>query len=265
MFSAGSFFSNYPFSSSLFNQKGVCERTQRTPPAYRPMVAWSQGHASEAPTGVDTSSRGPGTLRTLRLQFHPFSPQPMTFPRDACLHTSQRQESGAWLSAPPVSSLGLRMDDETVRIAVGLRLGTRLCTPHQCVLCGDHVDSSGTHSLHCRRSAGRHPRHTHLNDLIKRSLASIDVPSILEPPGICRSDGKRVDGVSVTPWQSGRALAWDVTCCDIFAPTYTTLAATGAGLVANRAEDRKVRLYREVEATHVFIPVAIYRDIGNIW
>ena len=63
--------------------------------------------------------------------------------------------------------------------------------------------------------------------------------------------------MSVTPWQSGRALAWDVTCCDIFAPTYTTLAATGAGLVANRDEDRKVRLYREVEATHVFIPVAI--------
>ena len=144
-----------------------------------------------------------------------------------------------------------------MRIAVGLRLGTRLCTPHQCILCSDHVDSSGTHGLHCRRSAGHHPRHTHLNDLIKRSLASIDVPSILEQPHICRSDGKRVDGVSVTPWQSGRALAWDVTCCDIFAATYTTLAATGAGLVANRAEDRKVRLYREVEATHVFIPVAI--------
>jgi hypothetical protein len=63
--------------------------------------------------------------------------------------------------------------------------------------------------------------------------------------------------VSVTPWQSGRALAWDVTCCDIFAPTYTTLAATGDGLVANRAEDRKVRLYREVEVTHVFIPMPI--------
>ena len=101
--------------------------------------------------------------------------------------------------------------------------------------------------------------YTHLNDLIKRSLASIELPSILEPPGICRSDGKRVNEVSVTPyaWQSGCALAWDVTCCDIFAPTYTTLAATGAGLVANRAEDRQVRLYREVEATHVFIPVAI--------
>ena len=136
-----------------------------------------------------------------------------------------------------MSSLGLRMDDETVRIAIGLRLSTRLCTPHQCVLCGDHVDSSGTHGLHCRRSAGRHPRHTHLNDLIKRSLASIDVPSILEPPGICRSDGKRVDGVSVTP---------------AMAPT--TLAATGAGLVANRAEDRKVRLYREVEATLFSFP-----------
>ena len=35
-------------------------------------------------------SRGPGTLRTLRLQFHPFSPQPMTFPRVACLPLSDR-------------------------------------------------------------------------------------------------------------------------------------------------------------------------------
>ena len=220
------------------------------------LVAWSQGHASEAPTGVDASKQRAWDTPHIEATVSSLFSSADDISKGRLL-ASQRQESGAWLSAPPVSSLGLRMDDETVRIAVGLRLGTRLCTPHQCVLCGDHVDSSGTHGLHCRRSAGRHPRHTHLNDLIKRSLASIDVPSILEPPGICRSDGKRVDGVSVTPWQSGRALAWDVTCCDIFAPTYTTLAATGAGLVANRAEDRKVRLYREVEATHVFIPVAI--------
>ena len=35
-------------------------------------------------------------------------------------------ESGAWLNAPPVSSLGLRMSDEAIRIAVGLRVGAPL-------------------------------------------------------------------------------------------------------------------------------------------
>ena len=132
-----------------------------------------------------------------------------------------------------------------------------VCTPHQCTLCGEHVDASGTHGLHCRRSVGRHPRHTALNDLVKSSLSSIEAPSILEPSGLFRSDGKRVDGVTLVPWKSGRALAWDVTCSDTSAPTYVSLAASGAGKVANLAETRKKQLYRELEPTHHFIPVAI--------
>ena len=37
------------------------------------------------------------------------------------------KESGAWLQALPVSLPGLRMDDNTVRVAIGLRLGSPLC------------------------------------------------------------------------------------------------------------------------------------------
>ena len=46
-----------------------------------------------------------------------------------------------------------------------------------------------------------------------------------------------MDDVTVVPWKSGRALAWDVTCCDIFAPSYSTVAASGAGMVARLAEE----------------------------
>ena len=50
------------------------------------------------------------------------------------------KESGAWLQALPLSSIGLRMDDNTVRIATGLRLGSPLCRPHTCQHCVSDVD-----------------------------------------------------------------------------------------------------------------------------
>ena len=181
------------------------------------------------------------------------------------LLASQRKESDAWLSAPPVSSLGLRMDNHTVRIAVGLCLGTPLCSPHQCASCGDHVDSSGTHGLHCRRSAGHLPRHSALNNLVKRSLSSIEVPSILEPPGLFRSDGRCVDGVSVIPWQAGRPLAWDVTCCDTFAPTYKSLAASGAGSVANVAEHMQEDTAISGFGAHTCFRPHCHRNIWCFW
>ena len=38
--------------------------------------------------------------------------------------------SGDWLHAMSISSCGLRQDEETARVVVGLRLGARLCEPH---------------------------------------------------------------------------------------------------------------------------------------
>ena len=77
----------------------------------------------------------------------------------ARLLASSRSEVGAWLQALPAPNLGLRMDDETVWVAVGLRLGTPLCQPHKCSHCGLEVDPLGTHGLSCQWSEGRHPRH----------------------------------------------------------------------------------------------------------
>ena len=54
---------------------------------------------------------------------------------------------GAWLNALSVSSLGLRMSNDTVRIAIGLRVGAPLCLPHTCACCGEPVDNLGLHGL----------------------------------------------------------------------------------------------------------------------
>ncbi len=73
----------------------------------------------------------------------------------------------------------LRLDDEVIRIVVGLRLGVYLCRPHSCSLCGGNVDEFATHGLSCRMSAGRLPWHAAINTIVKMSLAKAQIPSAL--------------------------------------------------------------------------------------
>jgi len=54
--------------------------------------------------------------------------------------------SGDWLLALPITSCGLRLDDEAVRVAIGARLGLSLCVPHKCN-CGAEVDAEARHAM----------------------------------------------------------------------------------------------------------------------
>jgi len=83
------------------------------------------------------------------------------------------QHSGDWLFALPIASCGLKLDDEAVRVAVGLRLGFDLCEPHQCQ-CGSVVDARGLHSFVCKRAPGRSGRYHALNDLVARGTLKIE-------------------------------------------------------------------------------------------
>ena len=138
----------------------------------------------------------------------------------------------------PMSALRLRIGDNMMRVAVGLCLGVSLCQPQQCHQCGTEVDLLGLHGLSCRMSQGRHSRHAAVNEPIRRALASAKVPSHLEPSGTSCANRKRPDGATVLPWKCGRALVWDATCPDTYAPSHLALAAREAGAVAIEAEQR---------------------------
>ena len=163
--------------------------------------------------------------------------------------------TGAWLQALPSSALGLHLDRETIRINVALRLGATVCEPHQC-RCSKFVDSLGHHGLSCKKSAGRLPRHSNLNDVVKRSLNSMGTPSRLEPVGLDRGDGKRPDGITTFPFSGGKYLCWDSTCGDTFAPSIIHESATKAGSAANKAEERKRQHYQNLETRYRFEPLA---------
>ena len=170
--------------------------------------------------------------------------------------------SGDWLHALPISSCGLRLDDEAVRIAVGLRLGAKLCEPHQCP-CGAKVGPEGTHGLACRRSAGRTTRHYALNDLVYRALGRANIPAVKEPVGLLRSDGKRPDGLTQIPWQAGKCMTWDVTVTDTLAESYLLATSSTAGAAAEGAADRKELKYQSLALTHSFVPMA-FETFGPI-
>ena len=163
--------------------------------------------------------------------------------------------AGDWLHALPISACGLRLDDETIRVAVGLRLGVNLCQPHSCP-CGAQVDSRGTHGLSCKLSSGRMARHHHINDLIWRALQRAGVPSSKEPSGLSRTDGKRPDGLTLIPWQNGKTLIWDVTVADTLAASHLATTSRLPGGAAESAAIKKDSKYRDLATTHIFMPIA---------
>ena len=191
---------------------------------------WSSGIPAVPPCGDDAclqrswdSPHMDSTLRSLFEVDHT--------PTKARLYSVSTPESGAWLNALPLSAMGLRMDDATVRIAVGLRLGLPLCCPHSCRHCDSFVDVHATHGLHCKQSEGRHFRHSCINDILKRAFVAAGLPCRLEPSGLIGAECRRPNGVTMVPWSVGKCFCWDFTCPDTFVPSYIDIASTAAGSV----------------------------------
>lgn len=164
--------------------------------------------------------------------------------------------AGDWLNTLPQAAIGLKLNNEELRVAVAFRLGSPISLPHICV-CGSQADEYGLHALNCKRLSSRHARHQILNDIIANGFHSAKIPVIKEPTGLSRSDGKRPDGTSIIPWERGKCLAWDVTCINRLALSYSSSATHDGPEVANLAEDRKRSKYESLSRTHIVQPISI--------
>ena len=118
-----------------------------------------------------------------------------------------------------------------------------------------------------------HVRHNAVDDLIKRTLASVKVSAMIEPNSLSRDDGKRPDGLTVLPWVNGRCVVWDFTCPDTLAASHLNRAVLSSDGVA---ESRKSCKYRSLSALYTFKPVVLetlgalgeeastlFRDLGH--
>src|SRR6218665_980397 len=90
------------------------------------------------------------------------------------------QHAGDWLCTLPITSCGLKLSDEA-----------NICEPHACTCAGGvPVTAKGEHGLSCQLGFGRVARHGAVNDLIYRAFSKTGFPTIKEPQGLLRSDGK---------------------------------------------------------------------------
>ena len=101
------------------------------------------------------------------------------------------------------------------------------------------------------------PRHNQLNTILKQSLTSANIPSVLKPQGLSCSDAKCPDGMTITSWVQGRLLIWDATCWDSMAASNIHIAMSGTGQVADMDARRKGEIYQEISHNHHFVPVAV--------
>jgi hypothetical protein len=220
------------------------------------LQAWVVQSGTSAPEGVEAYSQKAWDSKCIKVIKDNLMLHALDNKDKARLLATQAPHSSDWLFATPITAIGLRMSNETIRVAVGTRLGTRLCEPHTCQ-CGTFVDVRGLHGLSCRRSAGRHTRHSQLNDIIWRSLCRAKIPASKEPLGLTRNDGKRPDGVTLIPWSHGKCLTWDVTVPDTMAMLHVDATSTLAGAAADRAAAKKKTKYAALQQTHIFVPVSV--------
>ena len=164
--------------------------------------------------------------------------------------------AGDWLNALPISSCGLRLDDDVVRVGVGLRLILQIYESHRCVR-DSMVDQQGLHALSCKFEIGRRSRHGMLNDIVHRAFTSAGIPAMKEPTDLVKECALRLDGLTLIPWAEGRSLAWDVTVTHTLAPTNLVHSVHVAGSAAEAAADRKLIKYASLSPSHLFVPVSL--------
>ena len=207
-------------------------------------------------------SLGPGNIEPNFCTSKPLKKSTKMISRidDKCskvFNAKQSKFGTQWPIVAPCKHLGLKLDDQQLQISIGLRLGADICDAHTCHCGRRGVEREGLHGLSCTKSDCRFSHHATLNSLIEQTLGSLDLPSMLEPRGLYRTDGKRLDGITKNPWEMGKQLVLDVIVVVALAPSrLNQRTLCNPGTTATEAEAHKIEIYRElIDNGYVFQPV----------
>ena len=102
-----------------------------------------------------------------------------------------------------------------------------------------------------------YPRHYKVNELIHRALGTTGMPAHLEERGLCESDDKRPDEITLFAWSEGLPIARDYTNKDTVCQSYVGKTSKEAGKAAEVAEKAKPNHYKELISKLFLLPLRL--------
>jgi len=138
----------------------------------------------------------------------------------------------AFLSAIPISNMGLALSNEEWSVSVGLVIGAQLFdSPFPCNAggykgrCSMMMDVHGHHALRCKFSGDAKPRHNKIRDLLFKKLQDAYANPLLEPAHLLRDDGKKPGDVAIPDFSRAKTCAVNVFVTDPLQPKYVSKSA----------------------------------------
>ena len=134
-------------------------------------------------------------------------------------------QSGAWLAAPPVPALGLRLSPSEFQISVKYRLGIEVYeVERNCPNCRT-LDIFGDHAVICHGRGDAISRHDRILDRIASACSAANLSPVIEKRNLIAENSSRPIDNFRPSRKSGRPAALDVTVIPPLQPNIINRAA----------------------------------------
>ena len=122
-------------------------------------------------------------------------------------------QSGAWLSAAPITSLGLHLQPNEFRAALKYRIGVPLyIEERKCPYCQNgRLEKLGDHALNCHGWGDMISRHNRVRDRIFAVCSTANLSPVCEQKNLTTDNNSRPGDIYLTSWSAGQPSALDVT------------------------------------------------------
>ena len=168
-------------------------------------------------------------------------------------------QSGAWLSTPPIPSLGFHLQPNDFRAALKYRIGVLLyIDERKCPYCQNgRLDKLGDHTLSCHGRGDMISRHDRVRDRIFAACSIANLSPVCELKNLIPDNNSRPKDIYLPSWSAGQPSALDVTITSPLQPSLISDAAMRCGFALTNAEDRKYEQYaqKRVEIGIPFVPL----------